>query len=167
MTGRSLAFTLMLFMALAFAEAGTAASTTNHPFPGIIWWEEKRSEPPMHWFVAEIDIKNPKLRLRVAPGGPDPDGPGPWQTILVRPTSIAEREGFDLVINGDFFAHRKLSDDEKTNSAAPLWGSAQGPAVTDGRVWSTAPTNKPCLVVHKNRKVSIELVGRPTQDNWQ
>jgi exopolysaccharide biosynthesis protein len=123
----------------------------------------------MHWFVAEIDLRNPGLRLRVAPGGPDPDGPGPWQTILVKPTAIAEREGFDLVINGDFFSHRALTDAEKTNAqpAGALWGSAQGPAVTDGRVWSTCSTNKPCLVVHRNRKVTIDIVSRPGKDAWE
>ena len=165
MPSRPFAFAFLLFHLTFYLHA---ASITNHPFPGISWWEEKRSEPPMHWFVAEIDLKNPNIRLRVAPGGPDPDGPGPWQTILVTPTAIAEREKFDLVINGDFFTHRKITDAEKTNSpSAPLWGSAQGPAVTDGCVWSTSPTNKPCLVVHRNRKVSIQMLSHPGKDDWQ
>jgi exopolysaccharide biosynthesis protein len=153
---------------LLLAPVLRAASITNFPYSGIIWWEEKRSEPPMHWFVTEIDLKNPNIRLHVACGGPDPDGPGPWQTILVKPTAIAERESFDLVINGDFFTHRKLTGSDGTNApAAPLWGSAQGPAVTDGHVWSTSATKKPCLVVHKNRRVTIEMVGQPRKDDWQ
>ncbi len=163
-----LTFAYLILFSSCLDLALHAASITNHPFPGISWWEEKRSDPPMHWFVAKIDLKHPALRLRVAPGGPDPDGPGPWQTILARPSSIAEREHFDLVINGDFFTHRKLTDAEKTNSPpVPVWGSAQGTAVTDGRVWSISATNKPCLVVHKNRKLTIEMLSRPNKDDWQ
>ncbi len=80
-----------------------AECSTNHPFEGVVCYSETRKEPPTRLFVAEVDLTNPNLRLRVAPGGADPDGPGPWQTTLMTPTRIASREGFDLVVNGDFF----------------------------------------------------------------
>jgi exopolysaccharide biosynthesis protein len=120
-------------------------------------------------FVAEVDLTNPKVRVRVAPGGPDPDGPGRWQTTLMKPTQVAAREGFDLVVNGDFFDARGIKDAEGTNSAyrAQIWGAVNGPAVTDGKVWSTSTNAWPCLVVHKNHKMGIEKLARPTRDDWE
>src|SRR5262249_44396074 len=141
---------------------GRADCVTNHPFPGITLYGEMRSEPPTRLFVAEIELRNPRVRLRVAPGGPDPDGPGPWQTTLMRPTWIAAREGFDLVVNGDFFRARGVKDAEGTNSPykARLWAGVNGPAVTDGHAWSITTNRWPCLVIHKNRKVTIESLSR-------
>ena len=147
-----------------------AEALPEHPFAGITCRAETRADPPMRWFVAEIDLKNPRVRVRVAPGGPDPDGAGPWQTTLMRPTAIAAREGFDLVVNGDFFDGRGIKDAEGTNSAyrTAIWGSVLGPAMTDGRTWATCATNeRPCLVVHKNRKVTIEMLQRPKEEDWE
>jgi hypothetical protein len=144
-------------------------SATNHPFPGIICYAEKRSEPPMRLFVAEIDLVNPNLHLRVAPGGPDPDGAGPWQTTLMEPTKIAARDGMDLVINGDFFEAKAVKDAEGKNSGyrAGQWAAVIGPAVTDGKIWATNAMARPCLVVHKNGRVTIESVSTPAADAFQ
>jgi exopolysaccharide biosynthesis protein len=116
-----------------------------------------------------MDLTNPKLRLRVAPGGAAPDGPGPWQTTLMRPTQIAAREGFDLVVNGDFFDARGIKDAEGTNAnyRAETWGAACGPAVTDGRAWSTCTNERPCLVVHADQRVSIEMRDCPAAGDWE
>src|ERR1039457_6333731 len=89
---------------------------TNQPFAGIVCISETRTHPPQRLFVAKIDLTNPKLHLRVAPGGPDPDGPGKWETTLLEPTKIAAREKFDFVVNGDFFKARGVNDGEGTNS---------------------------------------------------
>ena len=85
------------------------------------------------------------------------------------PTSIAAREGFDLVVNGDFFDGRGIKDAEGTNShyRAEIWAAVNGPAVTDGRVWSMSSNPLPCLVVHKDRKVTIELLDQPNSDDWE
>ncbi len=92
------------FLSLVFANSVRAeVLTTNAAVPGIFIHSETRMNPPTRLFVAEVDLKNPKLHLRVAPGGPDPDGAGKWETTLLEPTKIAERENFDLVVNGDFF----------------------------------------------------------------
>jgi hypothetical protein len=161
---------LLALLALATvcrAEAGQPL--TNFCLPGIVCHSESRPEPPTRLFIAEIDLTSPNLCLRVAPGGPDPDGPGKWQTTLMPPTQIAAREGFDLVVNGDFFDARGVKDAEGSESTyqAEVWGAATGPAVTDGRIWSTAATNRPCLVVHRNGKVTIEMLDRPTSDDWE
>lgn len=142
---------------------------TNRPFDGVVCYSETRKEPPTRLFVAEVDLTNPKVRLRVAPGGPDPDGPGPWQTTLMTPTRIASREGFDLVVNGDFFEARGLRDAEGTNSRyrADIWGAVKGPAVTDGRIWATSTNERPCLIVHRDRKVTIENRSSRHRDDWE
>ena len=83
----------LLFFALA---TRGEISTTNEPVPGIFIHSETRLNPPTRLYVALVDLKNPKLHLHVAPGGPDPDGPGKWQTTLMEPTRIAAREHFDF-----------------------------------------------------------------------
>ncbi len=144
-------------------------STTNHPFSGIAYYSETRTNPPTRLFVAEIDLTNPKVHLRVSPGGPDPDGPGQWQTTLMPPTKIAARDGMDFVINGDFFDANKVKDAEGTNSGyrAGQWAAAIGPAVTDGKVWSSNSKERPCLVVRKDGKVTIKPVSKPSPDDYE
>ena len=144
-------------------------SATNHPFPGILYFSETRTNPPTRLFVAEVNLKTPKLHVRVAPGGPDPDGPGQWQTTLLEPTKIATREDFDLVVNGDFFDARGVKDaeGEKSPYRANNWAAVVGPAVTDGKVWSARGAGRPCLVVHKNGSVTIEMREKPASDGWE
>jgi exopolysaccharide biosynthesis protein len=142
---------------------------TNLPLPGIVCLSETRTNPPQRLFVAQIDLQNPKLHLRVAPGGPDPDGDGKWETTLMEPTKIAAREKFDFVVNGDFFIAKGVNDGEGTNShfRAEQWACTEGPAMTDGQTWSVASSARPCLVVHKNRAVTIEKLQRPADDDWE
>lgn len=144
-------------------------SSTNRPFPGIAYYSETRAQPPTRLFVAEIDLTNLKVRLQVSPGGPDPDGAGPWQTTLMQPTKVAARDGFALVVNGDFFRARGVKDAEGTNSAyrSELWGAATGPAVTDGKIWSTSSSNRPCFVVRKDGKAAIQMLTKPGTEDWE
>ncbi|MCO5051448.1 MAG: phosphodiester glycosidase family protein [Verrucomicrobiae bacterium] len=149
--------------------ASADSLTTEHPFPGVLLYSEVRTNPPQRLFVAEIDLTNPQLRLGVAPGGADPDGPGPWQTTLMRPTQIAMREKFDLVVNGDFFSIRR------TNAAgAPgpgfrptVWSSVSGPAMSAGQLWSPGTGERPALVVDRAGRVSIRPLQKPGANDWQ
>jgi exopolysaccharide biosynthesis protein len=142
-------------------------SPAKEMLPGIFIHEETRTNPPTHFFVAVADLKNPRLHLRVSRGGPDPDGDGKWQTTLMEPTKIAEREHFDFVVNGDFFKAKGVNDGEGTNSAyrAQQWALAEGPAMTDGVAWATAANPRPCLVVHSNGAVTFENLSQPTADD--
>ncbi|HWD20835.1 MAG TPA: phosphodiester glycosidase family protein [Verrucomicrobiae bacterium] len=130
---------------------------------------ETQKNPPNRLWIAEINLADPRVQVRVAPGGPDPDGPGPWQTTLMAPTLIAARENFDLVVNGDFFEARNVRDAEgaKSGYRANQWASAVGPAMTDGIVWSVAAHPRPCLVVHENSRITIEPVAHPSADDRQ
>lgn len=144
-------------------------SATNRPFSGIAVYSETRINQPQRLYVAEIDLTNPKVRLHVSSGGADPDGSGPWETTLMRPTKIAAREKYDLVVNGDFFSARGVKDAEGTNSAfrSEIWSSVTGPAVSGGKVWSASTNARPCLVVSKAGKVSIRRVSQPQAEDWE
>jgi exopolysaccharide biosynthesis protein len=87
----------------------------------------------------------------------------------MRPTKVAARERFDLVVNGDFFDARGIKDAEGTNSkfTSEIWAAVNGPAVTDGTAWASSTSNWPCLVVHKDKKVDIEMLARATPDDWE
>jgi exopolysaccharide biosynthesis protein len=144
-------------------------SATNQPLPGVFIHSETRTNPPTRMFVAEVNLKNPDLHLRVSRGGPDPDGPGKWQTTLLEPTKIAAREDFDFVVNGDFFQAHGVNDGEGTNAAfrANQWSLVEGPAMTDGKTWSTSDKPRPCLVVHTNHSVTIETRTTPESDAFE
>lgn len=153
---------------VAFRAAGEI-SAIDEALPGVFIHSETRTNPPTRFFVAEIDLTAPKVHLRVARGGPDPDGEGPWQTTLLPPTQIAAREGFDFVINGDFFIAKGVNDGEGTNAAfrAGQWARMEGPAMTDGHTWSASTNARPALVIHRDRSVTIETIQRPGDDDWQ
>lgn len=166
----------------------------KHPFPGVTYKQETRKEPPMQLYIAEVNLAKLKVKVHVSPGGPDPDGPGEWQTTLLEPTKVAARDNFDLVVNGGFFRCRRdntaqgsqphsrtnraasavgraVSDGTAAGSRRPrsphladTWASAVGPAVSDGKVWSATNEPVPCLVVRKNGRPSIEMLGEPPPD---
>jgi exopolysaccharide biosynthesis protein len=159
---------LIVWLSLAFSGRG-AISGTNEVAPGIFIHSETRTNPPTRLFVAMADLNNRHLRLRVAPGGPDPDGPDIWETTLMEPTRIAAREKFIFVVNGDFFIARGVNDGEGTNShfRAGQWARTEGPAMTDGKTWSTSTNARPCLVVRRDHSVAIEMLKRPAGDDWE
>ncbi len=162
-------FILLAMFAVNLVSARAEISATNEPLSGIFIHAETRTNPPTRLFVAEIDLTNPKIHLRVAPGGPDPDGDGKWQTTLMQPTKIAARENFDLVINGDFFDARAVKDAEGTNSGyhAGQWALTEGAAMTDGKTWSVSSNARPCFVVRKNHSVAIEMLARPAAEDFE
>jgi exopolysaccharide biosynthesis protein len=161
----------LFFVALLefIVSASAEISGANEPVPGIFIHSETRTNPPTRLYVAEIDLTNPRLHLHVAPGGPDPDGNGKWETTLMEPTRIAAREHFDFVINGDFFDAQSVKDAEGTNSGyhAGQWALTVGPAMTDGKTWSTCTKARPSFVVRTNQTVAIEMLTRPAVDDWE
>ncbi len=180
-------------LAIWLAGAGALTSArgecvTNTPLPGVVCILETRKEPPQRLYAAIIDLSRPGARVRVAPGGPDPDGSGPWQTTLMTPTRIGEREAFDVVVNGDFFhLPPRTVDGVPSRMREQRWAAVLGPAVSDGKVWSTSKQPLPCLVVEKQplgrsgqspaerarreekqqQRVSIQNVSRPSAKLWQ
>src|SRR2546430_3705837 len=125
--------TLLLAPALAWAEF-----PTSQPYPGVRYWHESRTEPAMSLYVVQIDLTNPKVSVRVSPAGPDPDGEGEWQTILMPPSEIAQREGFDICVNASFFGALKTQDVEgaKSGFVPGIWSQAGWLMVIGGKAWA-------------------------------
>jgi hypothetical protein len=63
------------------------------PYPEVRYEHQSSLSPtPQQIFVARVDLNDPDVEVRVAPGDTDPDGAGEYQTVLRVPTQIAERE---------------------------------------------------------------------------
>ena len=143
---------------LACAQPATQAATarafpTTQPFPGITYRHEVREKPPLHMHVVTVDLTHPDVKLVVRPGGDDPDGAGPWQTILKPTSTIAAREKLDIAVNGDFFGAK---------DRLPLvgsyfegnWARVTGMAMSDGKLWA-AKGGRSALVVDAAGRVTI------------
>jgi hypothetical protein len=149
---------LVLLLSLPLVVRAEAPSgPAERPYKSVIYKHEKtttnskdKEEKPVVWpqeiFAAFIDLSDPNVKVRVSRGGADPDGPGEWQTTLMPPTKIADREGFDLVVNGDFFSAYKTVDAEGAAAQKQFVGGrpakVTGPAVTDGDKWGPAADKK-------------------------
>ena len=142
--------------------AAQAGKTIERPWRGVVYTFEKRVEPAqeIHTVVVELG----KVRVRTVRAGADPDGPGKWQTILMPTSKIAEREKFDVAINGDFYAvprGKELESEEMLMLLAQgMPALATGPAMTDGKTWSTSEKARQCLV--SDRKNHVQLVDAAT-----
>lgn len=166
MTGtRLLALISLVLLGTIGAQAQTAV---QRPWRGVVYTFEKRARPPEEIHTVVIDLG--KFRVRTAPAGPDPDGPGKWQTVLMPTSQIAEREYFDIAVNGDFFAIPRRKDAEG-EAAQKLFENgvpalATGAAMTDGKTWSTSEKARQCLVVYRNGKVRLEEATVPPPNAW-
>ena len=134
------------------------------PHPGVAIRQEVRRDPPQRLTWATVELSDPRVSLHVARGGADPDGEGKWQTKLMTPTAVAKREGFELGVNGDFFSVRKV-EGEAGGYKADAWASVVGPAATNGAAWASSPKPRPCLVVKRSGKVTIERLDKPGADD--
>lgn len=140
----------------------SAQTSVSHPWKGVTYAFEKRADPAEEIHVVVVELK--QVRVRAVPAGPDPDGPGKWQTTLMRTSEIAKREGFDVAVNGDFFAIPRGKDAEG-EAAQKLFENgipalATGAAMTDGKTWSTSEKARQCVMV--DRKSHIKLVEATT-----
>jgi exopolysaccharide biosynthesis protein len=108
-----------------------------------------RRSPNFSIHVVTINLADPRVTIRVVGGGPVPDDKAPWVTTLLPPTEIANREHFDIAINGDFFSAIATKDIEGRNTgfvrgklAAP-----EGFAMTDGHLWHQTHQARPYLEI--------------------
>lgn len=130
-------------------------------WPGVSYGHEARVDPPMqlHWVV--LDLRRPGIEVRVCRGGDDPDGDGPFQTTLMRTSAIAQREGFDIAVNGDFFTvGRTVAQPSAATYTAGAAASVEGPAMTDGQLWAASAAVRPVLVITAERRALITTSDR-------
>src|SRR5688500_8199433 len=169
---KPLIITLVMLLALApFAPAKEFPAT--RPYKPVVYQYVEQTDPPQRIHVMAIDLTNPDVKVRVSRGGEDPDGEGPWQTTLLPPTAIAEREGFEVTINGDFFALPTKQDAEGSEAQKvfrdKLASTVSGPATTDGETWALPKEEdgQPALMIDARNKPAIKKVAKPPEDARQ
>jgi exopolysaccharide biosynthesis protein len=142
----------------AWSDAALARTyPVAQPYPEIRFERIEKAEPAQQIYVARVDLTDADVDVRVSRGGSDPDGEGEYQTTLQVPTAIAERERFDLVVNGDFFSAKQTVDAEGAQSGyvTGKWGKVSGPAVTDGYLWGPAEKERAAIAFDANKKATI------------
>jgi exopolysaccharide biosynthesis protein len=146
--------------------AATPPATTRASGSITYEHEQRKGPPPMHLHVVRIDLTDPAVHVVVRRAGEDPDGEGEWETTLLRTSQIAERDHLDVAVNGDFF-HSKdvlVTPIRKVPYYVGNWAWVCGPAMSDGKLWSTRPAPASLLVDDQGR-VTIGRLGGPPPVN--
>jgi hypothetical protein len=161
-----------VFSFVARAQARQFPAT--RPYKPVVYQYVEQTDPrPQRIHVMAIDLTSRDVRIRVSRGGEDPDGQGPWTTTLMRPSAIAERDGFEVTINGDFFALPSKQDAEGSEAQkvfrAKLASTVSGPAMTDGETWATPKEKggRPALLIDAQNRATIAKIKDPPADARQ
>ncbi len=150
---------LLLAASLARAQTTTPpayhlTSSTQPADAGPIRYETfVRVDPPLRGYIARVDLTDPRVQITAATGGTDPDGDGPWETILTPTSDIARASNFDLAVNGTFFAHQMDDPTIKSYAAGAPARPAQ-PVMIDGKFVS-AVHNGDVIVFDKDNHAFI------------
>lgn len=148
---------LLILISLCSGALGDAPAT--QPALPVRVVAETRDEPAMKLWVVQIDLTDPRVAVRIVPGGPDPDGDGPWQTTLMPVSRIAQREQFDLAVNASFFSVDKTGEYAGKGYTEDQPAAVNGRTVTDGRVWSRSHDNWPVLWIDSSGRAHISSVA--------
>ena len=125
----------------------------------ITYSDTVRQDPNERIYVAKIDLTDPKVSVVVAAGGPDPDGPGPWETVLRQPSEIAKTLNLDLAVNAVFFSHLARDGDAHHYFAGePAKG--MNPVMADGKFMTTAHAGLALMIDGKDH-ATIGTVPNP------
>lgn len=166
-TRRYLSFFPVLL--LTMTSVARAEFPSAQPYPEVRYEHRSTTAPAQQIHIARVDLADADVDVRVAPGDSDPDGTGEYQTVLRVPTAIAERERFELAINGDFFTARKTEDVEgaKSGFVAGKWSKVIGPAVTDGFLWAPASETRAALLLDAKKRPRIAMTKDVPSDAHQ
>jgi hypothetical protein len=91
---------------VGFAWMLVFSGCTTQPFsstlpPGVSYQHRIETEPrPQHIHILDVDLRKAAHRLMVAMP-PDPDGPGPAETRLTPPLTLAESAGVQVGVNAN------------------------------------------------------------------
>jgi exopolysaccharide biosynthesis protein len=120
-----------------------------------------RKDPNFSLYLVKIDLSDPRVSAHVSRGGADPDGDGPWLTTLLPASEIAEREHYDIAINGDFFVAEATVDIEgkKTGYIKGKSARPEGMAMTDGQLWHHSAKTAPYLEITSNNIAKLAVGG--------
>jgi uncharacterized Zn-binding protein involved in type VI secretion len=148
-------------LSLLFSGCTAVREPNTSPAAPIEYQHIVRRDPNYSIHVVSINLKDPRVTVQVDRGGPDPDGDGPWLTTLLPTSEIAERDKYDVAINGDFFEAQATKDIEGRNTgfirgkpAAPV-----GMAMTDGVLWHRARASRPYLEITASKTAQLRDGG--------
>ena len=124
-----------------------------------------RRSPKLSIFVATLNLADPRVAVHVAPGGPAPTNGSPWVTTLLPPSEIANREHFDIAVNGDFFSALATRDVEgrKTGYVRGKPAFPIGLAMSAGHLWHATALPRPYLEITVDHQAKF-AVGTPDGD---
>lgn len=146
-----------------------AAATTRATEP-VRYRHIERQSPPLHIHVITVDLTDPRVRVRVCPGGADPDGEGPWQTTLRSVRENAEQNNLYCAVNGNFFSCKEAR--KFAGRTIPYfngnWSMVQGWAMSDGKLSGKDPGSRCSLMIDRAGHATIaRLPERVPPDAWQ
>jgi hypothetical protein len=109
-----------------------------------------KDEPLWEGWVVRIDLTDPRLTVAIGTGGPDPDGDGPWETILTPTTKIARTNDFDLAINTVFFMNDRKGRPATVKYAEGDPAASTSILASDGKIITQRRTGSPVLFDSRN-----------------
>jgi exopolysaccharide biosynthesis protein len=117
----------------------------------------------MHLHIVTVDLTDPHVHVVVRKAGEGPDAANQWETTLMRPSQIAERDHLALAVNGDFFMSKDVLKTGFRNVPYFVgnWANVCGWAMSDGEIWSMRPAPASLLVDEKGKVSVVRLGGRP------
>ena len=138
---------MLALFSLALLPGMTEPPNTAEFNPPVTYQHIVRHNPNFSMHAVTVNLDDPRVTVRVAPGGPPSEDK--WVTTLLPPSEIAEREHFDIAINGDFFSAKATHDIEGRNTGFVRGKAAEpvGPAMTDGRLWNHGDGDRPYLEI--------------------
>jgi exopolysaccharide biosynthesis protein len=174
---------LILLLTLLCAPLSRAEFPTTNPYQAIEYHHELLANPVESIYIVTVDLTDPRVSIRISPAGPDPDGPGPWETTLMPVRDIAAREHFDIAINASFFAvNRSNLAEEKAETSgiaattlpsqkigyiAGAWAKDIGWSMTDGKLWSSPSNNWPIFYITADNAAKIDQPEKIPSDARQ
>jgi exopolysaccharide biosynthesis protein len=165
-------FHRLILLTLLLTPLARGEFPTTHPYQPIEYHHELRADPIQSIYIITVDLTDPRVSIRVAPGGADPDGAGPWQTTLLPVRDIAAREHFDIAVNASFFAiNRSNIAEEKAEASGKAattlssknigyvagdWARSIGWTMSDGKLLSTTSNNWPIFYISADGVAKID-----------
>lgn len=104
-----------------------------------------RQNPKWEGWIVRIDLTDPNLNVELGIGGPDPDGPGPWETVLSPTSKIAQVHNFDLAINTVFFINERKNRPEAVKYAEGDPASSVSLVARNGKILTAHRGGSPIL----------------------
>jgi hypothetical protein len=105
---------------------------TGSPGPAVRYSLDVRDNPALRLHIVRIDLTSADVALSAVAAGPGLEGTE-WTTSLQTVRTIAERERFDVAVNGDFFSHDMGELEQWSKYRTGAGARTMGPLVSDGR----------------------------------